>query len=449
MATERLTKRTVDSIQPPEVGDQLYWDTELRGFGLRVTPRGVKSYILQYRLKGKPARRITLGLHGSPWTADGARKDAERRLIKIRQGIDPIEEERLKELEERSQREAAQQAQADADRLAEEERRDQEEFSFDAYADRFVELYLKENWPDSWVDGQGVLKRVKPFFAGKSVKEIVKADVVALMDSYARRPGARKFVHSVVRKLFNWAVDRGDLERSPIAGMKAPKAVAPRRRVLSPEELLAAWIAAGRLERPWRQLVRLLIVTLQRRSEVAGLDWAEIDVSQRMWQLPEERAKNDQPHRVALNALAIAELRTLEPKDCGPVLTTRGSVTVSGFSKVKKKLDVLMVEVLRERAEKRGQDPGKVKLVPWRYHDLRRTGTTNLQALGVPVEVTEAILNHISGTTGGIAGVYNLYRYDREKRIALDAWSRQLSGLVKAGASAPGFDVVPFARYAA
>jgi integrase len=427
----------------------LYWDTELRGFGLRITPRGAKSYILQYRLKGKAPRRITLGAHGSPWTAEGARKEAERRLIKIRQGIDPLEEERLRAEEAQRRLEAEQHERDEAERRRQADERTQELYAFDAYADRFVELYLKENWPDSWKDGQGVLKRVKPFFAGKTLQDIARADMVALMDSYVKFPGARKFVHSVMRKLFNWAVDRGDLERSPIAGTKAPKAVPPRRRVLTPEELVSAWIAAGNLEQPWRQLVRLLIVTLQRRSEVAGLDWSEIDLPQKVWQLPEERAKNDLPHRVALNALALAELRMLGPKQYGPVLTTRRNATVSGFSKVKKRLDDLMLDVLRERARKRGQDPAKVKLVPWRYHDLRRTGTTNLQALGVPVEVTEAILNHISGTTGGIAGVYNLYGYDREKRIALDAWSRQLSALVAADNSSTGFNVVPFARYAA
>lgn len=435
MANLRLSKRVVDAAPAPVGNDAFIWDTELRGFGLRITPKGVKSYVLQYRLKGKPARRMTLGGHGNPWTVESARREAERRLIKIRQGIDPVEEERQKE------REAAEQA-------AEEERRAKEAttLAFDAYADEFVKLYLKVNWKDSWEDGEGVLKAAKPHFQ-KTILEITRADVVTLLDSYSDRPGMKKLVHSVLRKLFNWAVDRGDLDRSPIEKMKAPKTPPARKRVLSPEELIALWHACADLGDLWRPFLRLLICTLQRREEVAGLDWSEIDLDTGMWQLPRERAKNDQPHRIPLNALAIAELRALGPKTRGLVFTTTGETPVSGFSKAKKRLDELMLDQLRDRAEKRGEDRDDAVLPAWRLHDLRRTGATNLQALGVPVEVTEAILNHISGTTSGIAGVYNLYKYEEEKRLALDTWSEQLGFLVRRNDGAR--NVVPFVRYAA
>lgn len=161
------------------------------------------------------------------------------------------------------------------------------------------------------------------------------------------------------------------------------------------------------------------------------MDWSEIDLTGAVWELPEERAKNNRTHRIPLNALAQAELRTLTVSTKGLVFTTTGQTGVSGFSKMKKALDEKMLAVLRKRAEKRGDDPETVVLMPWRIHDLRRTGATNLQALGMPIEVTEAVLNHISGTTSGIAGVYNLYRYEREKQSALDKWSKQLSLLLR------------------
>lgn len=432
MGNQRLTKSVVDAVTPPGGADAFLWDTELRGFGLRTTRKGVKSFVLQYRMKGKPARRVTIGGFGNPWTVETARKEAERRLIKIRQGIDPVEEERARrEEDKRRQEEEARLAAEEARRLE-----DAQAFSFADYADLFLDLYLKAHWRDSWKTAQGALNAAKPHLA-KTIHEITRSDVVQYLDRYGDRPGMKKLIHSILRKFFNWAVDRGDLDRSPIDRMKAPKAVAARRRVLSPEEVIALWHASAKLSILWRAYIRLLLCTLQRREEVANLDWSEVDLTNAVWELPGERAKNDQFHRVPLSPLAIAELRALGPAKKGLVFTTTGETGVSGFSKMKRSLDQHMLTVLRERAEKRGEDPALVELVPWRIHDLRRTGATNLQALGVPVEVTEAVLNHISGTTAGIAGVYNLYRYDPEKRIALEKWSKQLAFLTRNGGTMP------------
>ena len=362
---------------------------------------------------------MTIGGFGNPWTVETARKEAERRLIKIRQGIDPVEEER-----QRIETEQRQIVEEDRQRL------EAEIFAFAAYAETFVNLYLKANWQDSWKTAEGILNAAKIHF-DKSIRDITRADVVQHLDRYNDRPGMKKLVHSTFRKLFNWAEDRGDIDRSPIDRMKAPKAVASRRRILSPEEIIAAWHAAADLGSLWRPYIRLLLCTMARREEVANMDWAEIDLDAAMWELPSERAKNDQPHRIPLNALAIEELRSLTVARKGLVFTTTGNTGISGFSKMKKALDEKMLVILHDRAAKRGEKPETIDLPEWRLHDLRRTGTTNLQALGIPVEVTEAILNHISGTTAGVAGVYNLYRYDAEKRIALDKWSKQLSFLVR------------------
>lgn len=437
MANRKLTKTSVDALGAPESKDLFVWDTELRGFGVRVTPKGFKSFVLQYRMKNKASRRMTIGGFGTPWTVETARKEAERRLLKIRQGIDPAEEERLRaeeqlRREEERTQEEAERARQDAENalLA----KQAETLAFENYADTFVEIYLKGNWPDSWKTAEGILNAAKPFFK-KSIKDVVRADIVEHLDRYNDRPGMKKLVHSTFRKLLNWAEDRGVIERSPIYRMKAPKAVPARRRVLSAEEIIAVWQAAGDMGQLWRPYIRLLLCTIARREEVAGLDRSEINMTSAMWELPPERAKNNQPHRIPLNELALIELRSLDVVGRGLLFTTTGTTTVSGFSKMKKVLDEKMLSILKARAAERGEDPATVELVPWRLHDLRRTGTTNLQALGVPVEVTEAILNHISGTTAGVAGVYNLYRYDREKRFALDKWSKQLTLLIRNGRS--------------
>lgn len=402
MSNRSITIRTIDAVKPCPEGDVYTWDTNLRGFGLRVTPKGVKSYVLQYRVTGGPSRRKTIGIHGSPWTTQTARKEAERLLMIVRQGIDPVE----------AQREA---------------RRREKALNVSAYCDFFVDLYLQPHWPDTWPEAMRTLENVvKPRWGKRSLMSLKRADMVKLMDEYADRPGRKKYVHSLLRKMFNWAVDREDIETSPLAGMKAPKAVASRRRVLGQEELVCLWKACDQVGWPWGPYVRLLILTIQRRQEVAEMDWSEIDLVAKTWTLPAERAKNGEAHIVPLTNLAIDQLKAMQPKSSGLVFTTTGKTAVSGFSKAKRSLDAEMITILKERQRTGKGGVTVVSIAEWRLHDIRRTGATNLQALGIPIEVTEAVLNHISGTRAGVAGIYNRYKYEPEKRSALEAWDQRL-----------------------
>lgn len=406
MASQSITIRTIEASKPCPGRDVYTWDSGLRGFGLRVTPKGVKSYVLQYRVDGGPARRTTIGIHGSPWTTQTARKEAERLLMLVRQGVDPVEEARNAKRREKV-------------------------LNFSSYCDQFVELYLQANWPDTWPEQQRILENVlKPRWGKKALTALKRADMVKLMDDYADRPGSRKVIHSLLRKLFNWAVDREDIEISPLAGMKAPKACPSRRRVLGQEELICLWQATGQASWPWGPFVRLLLLTMQRRQEVAEMDWSEIDLSARTWTLPAERAKNDEAHIIPLTEMAVAELAALYPQERGFVFSTTGITPVSGYSKAKRLLDERMLKVMQRRQKERGGNPQSVKIDEWRLHDLRRTGATNLQALGIPIEVTEAVLNHISGTRAGIAGIYNRYKYEPEKRVALEAWDSRLQEML-------------------
>ena len=402
MAKQAITIRTVESIKPCPDRDIYTWDTSLKGFGLRVTPKGVKSYVLQYRVSGGAARRKTIGIHGSPWTTQTSRKEAERLLMLVRQGIDPVD-------------------------MAREVQQSDKRLNFASYCDLFVDLYLRHHWPDTWPEAMRVLENVaKPRWKKQSLASLGRADMVRLFDEYADRPGMRKMIHSLLRKLFNWAVDRGDIAASPLAGMAAPRALPSRRRVLGEEELICLWKATERAGWPWGPYVRLLILTMQRRQEVAEMDWSEIDLAAKLWRLPAERAKNDEPHIVPLSDLIVRELEVMGAQERGLVFTTNGRTPVSGFSKAKRALDADMLAIMKDRHEEQGGDPSTVVIPDWRLHDLRRTGATNLQALGVPIEVTEAVLNHISGTRAGIAGIYNRYKYEPEKKATLEAWSRRL-----------------------
>ncbi len=327
--------------------------TRLKGFGLRLTPKGAKSYVFQYRMGGReaPSRRYTIGGHGSPWTPEKARKEAERLLIMVRQGIDPV--------------------QADQER-----RRQAVDLAFDSYVESFTTLYLKKRWKQ-WQLGAGVLRReAMPVLRSKPLPRIKRSDLSPIWDRLQDRPAVARLTHATLRKLFRWAVSRGDLERSPLEGVEAPPAVAARDRVLSDAELRAVWRAADQLGQPFNGFYKVLILTGQRREEVAGTEWSELDRDLSLWTLPGYRTKNGKPQVVPLSRPAFELLDELAGGSPWPrrglVFSTTGSTPISGFSKAKLKLDTLMSESLPSD-----------DLRPWRAHDIRRTVATGLQRLGV------------------------------------------------------------------
>lgn len=417
----KITKDAIDKLPVPAHHDELYWDTSREGplgFGLRITPRGAKSFIFQYRPKGrKHARRITIGRYGNI-TPDQARKLAKDHGYTVAEGKDPLEVKRKKA-------------------------RDAHELGWNDYVDRFVDGYLKAAWADSWEDAKARIdNHVTPHFEGKSLPEITARDIGAVLDRLRNQKALARNVYVLLKLLFDWAAAPGrrDIERSPMDGMKAPPSPKARKRVLSPDEIVAAWRASYKLSDPFGPFVRLLFATLQRRNEVARLPWKELKREDTRWHMEADRAKNEEPHLVHLNALAIAEMEALGWKGRGLVLTTTGKTPISGFSKMKKALDAAMLPILQKltdaRAEAMGEDPQPITLERWTLHDIRRSGTTALQALGFPVEVTEKVINHKSGEVSGVAKVYNLWAYEPEKRAALTKWGEYLETLIK-GADAP------------
>lgn len=167
---------------------------------------------------------------------------------------------------------------------------------------------------------------------------------------------------------------------------------------------------------------------------MAGCVRGELKHNRQHWHLPAERTKNDVDHIVPLSSGALAEIDALGWRGTGLLFTTTGKTPISGFSKMKKRLDELMLAELQklqdERADGNGRRRRKAVLEPWRLHDIRRTGTTEMQALRVSIETTEKVINHTSGETEGIRGVYNLYQYEPEKREALNRWHEYIVSLV-------------------
>lgn len=415
---EKITKRLVDATKPG-AKDVFVWDAEVKGFGLKVTPAGGKVYILQYRVEGgrtTAPKRYTIGKHGSPWTADGARDEAIRLLGLVKAGTDP-------------------QAQKTDARAAASVKAD----TFATVADLFIERYAKPN-TRSWEETKRLLdKHAVPVWGERPVKEITRRDVNRLLDGIVD-DGKRVLANRVlaaVRKLFAWAASKDYVLGSPCAGVEPPAEEQSRDRVLTDGELREVWTAAGSLGVPFGPFVRMLIMTAQRREEVAGMRWSEVDLSAKLWTIPKERAKNGKAHAVPLSNAAVQILETMpritleNGKPSEFVFTTTGTSPISGFSRAKDKLDRLTLEARQKAAKERGEAVDEVQnLEAWRLHDIRRTVTTGLAGMGIAPQVADRILNHVSGTVRGVAATYNRFQYLDERRDALDAWARKVDALV-------------------
>jgi integrase len=226
-----------------------------------------------------------------------------------------------------------------------------------------------------------------------------------------------------------WAIGRGIIERSPCDGVTPPSPENKRERVLADIEIKRVWESAEALGQPFGPIVKLLLLTGARRDEVAGMRWSEVNLEARTWTIASERSKNDRTHVIPLSDTAMVILESL-PRigRVDFVFSTTGHTAVSGFSRMKATIDGLISERLSEEAEARGDVPDA--MTDWILHDLRRTLATNLQKLGVRLEVTEAVLNHVSGSRAGVVGVYQRHDWATEKRQALDAWARRLETII-------------------
>lgn len=416
MATGKISKRSVDGLAPNGT-KQFLWDSELRGFGLQMTPSGALSYIYQYRTGGResPKRRYTIGRHGSPWTPASARAECERLALLVAQGADPALVDRAR-------------------------RREAVDLAFTAYIDTFSKGYLRRRWKD-WKGAERLLERAPAeVLRDKPLPLITRADIIAVLDRLHDKPAVARLTYATLRKLFSWAEGRGEIERSPLgAGFPAPQAVPARDRVLSDAELALVWGAAEKIGYPFGPMYQLLLLTGARRDEVSGLNWSELDRKARQWVLPADRAKNGQTHIVPLSDPAMSVLDALAKIDLpegaevkkwpasGHVLTTNGETSVSGYSGAKRRLDKAMAKAAQD----------DMHIAPWRTHDIRRTVATGLQRLGIRFEVTEAILNHVSGSRGGVAGVYQRHDWLDEKRAALSAWADRIREIAAGKAAVP------------
>jgi integrase len=233
-----------------------------------------------------------------------------------------------------------------------------------------------------------------------------------------------------LKTLFKWTLDEELVPADPTARVRKVVKETARDRTLSDHEIRLFWVGCDRLRWPFGPMYQLLLLTAQRRDEVGGVEWSELDLDRCLWIIPREKAKNDRAHEVHLSGLAVEILESLPRIGSRYVLTTNEERPVSGFSKSKRHLDGHMLRLLRADIAEAGKDPDQGKIDPWVLHDLRRTAATGMARLNIPPHVVDKILNHVSGSIRGVAAVYNRHGYFDERRAALEAWSRHVESLI-------------------
>ena len=401
---KKLTARKVEQTRPNPSKRREIPDGGKPGLYLVIQPSGRKSWAVRYRLNGQP-RKLTLD--GFPQLAT-ARRLAQDALDMVSEGKDPAAEKQAS----KSQYELGSDL-------------------FGAVAAEFVERHAKRNTRASStrLTEQWLKKDVLPRWGNKRIQDITKRDVLDLLDGIIDRGGglSANRVLAVIRKMFNWAVQRGIITASPVAGIKAPLAERSRDRVLIDDEIRWLWLACDRLAYPFGSMAKFLLLTGQRRNEVSGMTWGELDLNKALWTIPGGRTKNDLPHEVSLSDAALSVIASLPRirSDKGYLFTTNAETHVSGYSRAKTMLDKAMLDIAREE---RGQD---VEIPRWTFHDLRRTAVSGMARLGIALPVIEKVVNHSSGSFAGIVGVYQRHHFSDEKRTALQAWANLVLSTVE------------------
>ena len=409
-----LTKVGLDGLtkRPPTARRETA-DGHVRGLYFIRQPSGAASWAFRYRSNGI-SRKLTLGTFPA-LDLKGARDAATKAAATLANGGDPAAEKQERRTAERAK--AKSRALGNAGLI-------------ENVVDRFIDRHAKRK-NRSWPETERILKKeVVGAWKSKRLSDIRRADIHELLDGIVDRgsPIVANRTLAAFRRLCNWAVERGIIDNSPAEGIKAPAAERSRDRVLTDDELRLVWQGCDAIAWPFGPLVKLLILTGQRRDEVGAMRWSEIDLDGRTWTLPATRTKNGRHHVVPLSEPAVAILKALPriESKTGLVFTSTGETAVSGFSRAKDRIGEFMLTAMREGAG----EPDKLELTRWTFHDLRRTAASGMARLGIAVHVVEAVLNHRSGTIKGVAAVYNRYSYDVEKRQALEAWGRCVETLI-------------------
>jgi integrase len=389
-----FTDRYLKSLKPAEAGKRIvHWDAAKPSFGCRITDRGVVSFFVMRRMRGKPQPvRVVLGRYPEISLAQ-ARKLATTALGELVSGVHPRERRR----------------QAN---------------TFAALADQFLRRPAAAKLRTAAAIEKVINRHLVPRWGTRIAGEIRRADVIAMLEAIGEKSGpymASK-VLVLASSIYRFGVTRELVETNPchlITPGDFVGEMAPRQRVLTDSEIALVWRATqGEFRNgiestyPAGSFVRLLLLTAVRRSEAALMAWAEVNLDDALWVVPANRTKSGTPHEVPLSPMAVDLLRSLPRFAGGDFVfsTTGGRSGIGSFGLYKTVIDA--------RA---------AGLTNWRFHDLRRTARTNLASLGVAPFIAELILGH---QQKGVHAIYDTHRYQAEKREALERWASRLRDIV-------------------
>lgn len=384
MTAVKLTVRFIEE-RLPAAKDQIFWDSEVKGLGLKVTPKGKRTFFLFYRTIDHTQRKPRIGDYPA-MRPDHARRIAQELLTQVRSGGDPSAARQKRRTERGT-----------------------------GTISEYLPIYIKSK-ERGGLKTVGETKRIfeyniSPVLGGKRPEEVTSQDVTRLLDAIeARSASVAWSVRRQLSAFYSWMMPRlpqGAV--NPMTNASRPAVLKSRERVLDSIELKALWAALEGEPSHWRIALRLMILTGQRREEVLGADWPEVSLSAEQWIIPSSRSKNGKAHLVPLSSSALSLLAEL-PSRTGPLFPSGTGAS----SKAAKRIRDAMPDVPH-----------------WRWHDIRRTVATGMQRLGVRLEVTEAVLNHVSGSKSGIVGIYQKHDWANEKREALRAWAEEVARIVR------------------
>jgi integrase len=393
----RLDAKTIAALALPKGrADEICWDAELEGFGLRLRRRAgggtLRNWVTQYRANGH-TRRITIG--SADKISPAQARDAARKLLaRVELGHDPQAEKEAKR-----QRAAR---------------------TFKAVVEDYLAVKQSELRPAS-------LRVTKLYLTGPyfrplhrlAVDAITRADVASCVRTIMRKhsTSTAAAARRALSGFFAWAIADGLLGSgaNPVDGSHRPADPKPRDRVLSNAELVAIWNAVD-VDDDYGLIIRLLILLGARASEIGGMRRrGELDLDASTWTLPAERSKNHRAHTITLPPAALAIIEELPQTDRDHLFGSRAEGGFTSWPWCKQELDRKLGDAVK----------------PWRVHDIRRTVATRMADIGIEPHVIEAALNHYSGHRRGVAGVYNRSSYERAVKAALARWAEHVLAIVE------------------
>ena len=386
------TVKKVEGIQlPPGKTDHIEFDDDIPGLGLRIREGGSRTWIFQYRIGSKQRRMVLGSAKSARLNLAEIRKTASRLHGRVQLGQDPAMDKET--------------ARVEADNTV------------GVLIDQYLKT-RKSDWrPRSEVEiRRHLTKHAKPLHS-MPITAVSQRNVAGLLNDIATHSGSvtANRVRASLSTFLGWVIREGiRLPEGNVAAYTNKREEKSRDRVLSDSELREIWNACP--DDYYGAVIKLLVLTGSRFSEIAALQWNEVHDEQIV--LPASRTKNGHAHVIALSEPAKAILAKFPKANRKHVFGPRDA-GFQGRSAAKEMLDA--------RIAARAGKP----LVEWTPHDLRRTAATRMAELGVQPHIIEAVLNHVSGHKGGVAGIYNRATYDKEKREALALWAEHVTALVE------------------